>query len=92
MNSDDTERMIEAVEQIAETMGRIAAALEAIEAHLDAVIANDGKRDWLRWRPIDENTPRHGNYARVSVEEGLLYCPGGGEATHWLPLRTPEKS
>lgn len=41
------------------------------------------------WRPIDENTPKHGNYARVWVEEGLLYCPDNGEATHWMPLEPP---
>lgn len=42
-----------------------------------------------QWRKIDESTPRHGNYARVYVEEGLLYCPDGGEATHWMPLPPP---
>lgn len=40
------------------------------------------------WQPI-ATAPRHGNYARVSIEEGLLYCPLGGEATHWLPLPAP---
>ena len=48
MNSDNTERLIEAVELIGELIGRIATTLEAIEALLDAVVVNEGKRSWLR--------------------------------------------
>jgi hypothetical protein len=40
------------------------------------------------WRPI-ETAPRHGNYVRVYVEEGVLFCPNGGEATHWMKLPEP---
>ncbi len=45
--------------------------------------------DALSWQPIDEKTPQHGNYARISVEEGVLYCPMNGKATHWVPLPEP---
>ncbi len=42
----------------------------------------------LKWQPI-ETAPRHGNYVRVFEEEGVLYGPKDGIATHWLPLPAP---
>ena len=56
MNTDDTERLIEAVELIGELIGRIATSLEAIEATLDAVVVNEGKRSWLR--VLQEDAPK----------------------------------
>jgi hypothetical protein len=46
----------------------------------------------LGWRPIDDFTPKHANYLRAFVEEGVLYCPDGGHATHWLPLPAAPKA
>ena len=40
------------------------------------------------WQPI-ATAPQHGNYVRVFMEEGVLYCPDGGIATHWLRLPAP---
>lgn len=56
------------------------AALRAALAHLEA----------SRWRSITATEPpRHGNYVRAYTEEGVLYCPLGGEATHYLLLPHP---
>ena len=37
------------------------------------------------WQLI-ETAPQHGNYVRVYAEEGVLYTPQDGVATHWVPL------
>lgn len=42
------------------------------------------------WRPITATEPpRHGNYVRVYTEGGALFCPLGGEATHYFMLPAP---
>lgn len=61
------------------------------EAALRAATERTGAEATSPWREI-ASAPRHGNYARVSTEEGLLYCPDNGEATHWMPLPSPPVS